>query len=280
MNHNLETFEEALRSAGRYSTAPENLRARPLGGFRAWWRFYIVGVLFTLLGRASSRLRSGFTQQAFSEMSFAIIRAAEDSGTEVSVEGAAELSAPGVMPCVFACNHSSLLETFQLPCILGAFCPLSIVAKRSLAKYPLFGRCLRAVDPILLDRKSARHDLVETLRQGGELLKSGRSVLLFPQGRRTDVFNPARFNSLGAKLAVAAGVPLVPVACKTDFARPGRVLKDFGPIDPLRPIRYAIGKPLPPTLPQRELQALSTGFISSTLASWGMAVENGESNEH
>lgn len=276
----LDSFEEALRSSGRYATPPENRRKRPMGGLRAWWRFYIGGVLRTLLGRAASRLRSGFTQRAFSEMSFAIVRAAEDAGAEVTVEGAFALAAPGAVPCVYVANHSSLLETFQLPGILGTFGPLSIVAKRSLSKYPLFGSCLLAVNPILLDRKSARQDLAETLKQGRELLAAGRSVLLFPQGRRSAFFDPKKFNSLGAKLAISAGVPLVPIACKTDFARPGRILKDFGPIDPTRPIRYAIGAPLSPSLPQHEMQEASTAFISSALSSWGMAPGQGEQNEH
>lgn len=264
----LGQFEEMLRGGG-YGTPPENRPARPLRrGFRAWWRFYVGGVLRTLLTNAASKLRRGFTPRLFSEMSFQIIRSVESTGATVTIEGLSGLVPLGDAPRVYVANHSSLLETFQLPCILNPFGSITIVAKRSLTKYPLFGSCLLAVDPILLDRKSARHDLAETLSQGKRHLASGRSVLLFPQGTRTQVFNPAKFNSLGAKLALAAGVPLVPIACKTDFAVPGRLVKDLGPIDPSRAVRYAVGAPLFPTLSQHELQAASAEFISKTLAAW------------
>ena len=264
----LEQFEEALRGGG-YETPEESRPAKALKqGFRAWWRFYIAGVLRTLLGKSAAELCRNPSQHAFSKVSFRTIVAAESTGAIISVEGTAALAAMGDAPRVYVANHSSLLETFHLPCILGSFGPLSIVAKRSLSRYPLFGKCLRAVDPILLDRKSARRDLAETLSQGRRILSSGRSILLFPQGTRTATFDPHKFNSLGAKLARDVGVPLVPIACKTDFAQPGRLIKDLGPIDPSRAVRYAIGPALDPTLPQAELQSASTNFIAGALESF------------
>lgn len=264
----LDQFETMLR-AGGYETLPECRPAHALPrGFRAWWRFYVSGVFGTILSREAADLRRDHTQRAFSAMSFRIIRSVESTGATVSVEGTANLSQGGAEPCVFVANHSSLLETFHLPCILGTFGPLTIVAKRSLSKYPLFGKCLKAVYPILLERKSARHDLAETLAQGKRHLENGRSVLLFPQGTRAAIFDPRKFNSLGAKLAREAGVPLVPIACKTDFAVPGRLVKDIGPIDPSKPVRYAIGPVLAPSLPQSELQKACTDFISQTLERW------------
>lgn len=264
----LDQFETMLRSGG-YETPAECRPPHPLPrGFRSWWRFYVSGVFGALLSGDAAALRRDHTQRAFSTLSFRIVKCVESTGATVGVEGTANLARSGAAPRVFVANHSSLLETFHLPCILGAFGPLTIVAKRSLSKYPLFGECLKAVHPILLERKSARHDLAETLSQGRRHLSDGRSVLLFPQGTRTAVFDPRKFNSLGAKLAREAGVALVPVACKTDFAVPGRLIKDLGPIDPSKTVRYAIGQELSPSLPQPELQKACTDFISQTLGRW------------
>lgn len=264
----LDAFEDALRHGG-YQTPPAPAGAVPMRrGFRAWWRFYVGGVLRALFSGLASRLRKECTARVFSELSFEIIKAVESTGATITVEGTGNIASLGDAPRVYVANHSSLLETFHLPCILNPFGPITVVAKRSLARYPIFGSCLRAVHPILLDRKNARKDLADTIEQGKAHLASGRSVLLFPQGTRSASFDPRKFNSLGAKLALAAGVPLVPVACKTDFAQPGRFIKDVGPIDPSRPVRYAIGKPLQPTLAQRELQEASASFISGALASW------------
>lgn len=265
----LRQFEDALRG-GEYRTPDDALRTPPLPrGFRAWWRFFGIGIGKTLLSDLSGSLKKGFSQATFSEMSLRTIQAIESTGAPVTVEGGARIAALGGRPCVFAANHMSLVETVNLPCILGTFGPVAIVAKRSLSRYPLFGACLKAVNPILLDRKNVRHDLSETLSQGKARLAEGRSVLLFPQGTRLAVFDPRKFNSLGAKLAREAGVPLVPVACKTDYAELGRLLKDFGPIDPSRPVKYALGPALDPALPQAELMARCTEFIVERLTSWG-----------
>lgn len=266
----LDQFEGTLRATGCYSTPPEALPARRLKrGLRAWWRFYVSGILRILLSKLADRQRAGYSQRVFSELSFETIRAVERTGAKVLVEGAGNIAALGDAPRVYVANHSSLLETFHLPCILNAFGSITIVAKRSLAGYPLFGRCLRSINPILLDRTNPRRDLHDTLEQGRAHIAGGRSVLLFPQGTRTAEFNPSKFNSLGAKLAIAAGVPLVPIACRTDFAEVGRLIKDLGPIDPSRDVRYSIGEPLPPTLPQRELQEKSASFIAGALKRGG-----------
>lgn len=264
----LNQFEEILQS-GSYTTPVELSPVRPLKcGLRAWWRFYVRGVGGILLSDAASRLRRNGDQRSFAEVTFMSIQAVESTGAIVYITGTENLKPLASRPRVYVANHSSLLETFNLPCILGAFGPLTIVAKRSLSRYPLFGACLRAVQPILLDRKSARKDLAATLSQGASHLAQGRSVLLFPQGTRTSDFNPRKFNSLGAKLAREAGVPLVPIACKTDFAQPGRFIRDLGPIDPSRSVHYAIGPVLAPSMSQSALQEASTSFIAQTLDSF------------
>lgn len=265
-----EQFEESLQNGG-YSSPQESLRRKPLPqGFRSWWRFYITGTIGTAAIGFLTALRGKFSPRTFAQMSFRLIRTVELSGASVEIYDTARLNAIKGKPCVFVGNHMSLVETFHLPAIVSAFCQTTIIAKSSLAKYPIFGQCLRAVKPILLDRKNPRKDLNETLSQGTERLKDGLSIILFPQGARTSVFDPKKFNSLGAKLARSAGVPIIPVACKTDYASCGKLFKDFGPIDPSKSVKYAIGPILDPnTLSQAELQEACTKFIANKLTEWG-----------
>lgn len=265
-----EQFEELLQNGG-YISKPNELRKKVLPkGFRSWWRFYIVGTLGTVIVGLKAIIKGDFTPKTFAKMSFRMIQTVEASGTSVEIYDTDKLNSIKGKPCVFVGNHMSLVETFHLPCIVSSFCKTTIIAKSSLAKYPFFGQCLRAVKPILLDRKNPRKDLNETLSQGTERLKSGLSIILFPQGARTTVFDPRKFNSLGAKLARSAGVPIIPVACKTDYASCGKILKDFGPIDPSKTVKYAIGPILDPnTLSQAELQDACTKFIAGKLTEWG-----------
>ena len=265
-------FHDTVLS-GNYTSPEDHLPAHPLRqGLRAWWRFYVSG-LAKALGKGLRVVRRGdFTLKLFSELAYDMTRAVESTGATVSFEGFDALRPLKGRPFVVVANHMSLVETMVLPAGVFAANDMTVVAKRSLTKYPVFGKILASCNPILLDRKNARKDLADTLEQGTALLKSGVTILLFPQGRRSEAFDPRKFNSLGAKLATRAGVPLVPVACKTDFARLGRLLKDFGPIDPSRSVRFACGPVLDPSLPQHELQERCTSHIASALSKWGMSI--------
>lgn len=269
----LEKFHEAVLS-GHYETPPDQRPERPLPtGLRSWWRFYVNGIGKAV--RIGTRvLRAGeFRQQLFCDLAYVVTSAVESTGAVVSFDGFDALVPYKGKPMVLVANHMSLVETMVLPCGIFAATEMTVIAKRSLTKYPAFGRILASCRPILLDRKNPRKDLADTLSQGTALLGEGISILLFPQGHRSETFSPGVFNSLGAKLAVRAGVPLVPIACRTDFARPGRLVKDFGAIDPSRPVRFACGPVIPPGTPQREMQERCIAHISSTLAGWGMPVE-------
>ncbi len=259
-----------LLQGGHYETLPENRPAKVLKrGFRAWWSFFAHGLLPTcVVGTKHILARRTLNQHFFSKLSLMIFRAVEKTGGTIVVENSSGLNKLNGRPCVYAANHMSLIETMLLPGIVGAFGTMTVVAKKSLSKYPLFGACLKSAKPILLERKNARQDLHETITQGKERLAEGISIIIFPQGARLLNFNPKKFNSLATKLAREAGVPLVPIACKTDYALPGKLLKDFGPIDPERPIKFSIGPILEPSLSQGEIQEQAITFIQNKLTEW------------
>lgn len=267
---NLKSFHETIRRDGRYVSPPDHRPPRPApAGAWSAWRFYVGGLGSVISHGARSARRGTFDDQSLARLSFILLRAAERLGATVTCEGFTPLATtPG--PFVFVANHMSLVETIMLPSTLMSFGPLSIVAKRSLTRYPWFGTVLCATQPILVSRHNARQDLHDVLTQGVEQLRRGRSILLFPQGTRAPCFDPRRFNTLGVKLAQRAGVTLVPVAVRTDFAVVGRWLRDFGPVDPSRPIRFTAGAPLPPTMPAREQHAACLRFITGMLSSWGL----------
>ncbi len=267
----LQQLNDLMR-AGDYFTLEENRPAKPMKcGLRSWFTFFSSVGKSALAGSRYKAIHGGFDQAFFSSLSLNIFNSIEKTGATITVENCAELSKLNGKPCIYAANHMSLIETFLLPGVCGAFSPVTVVAKKSLTKYPIFGECLRAARPILLERKNARKDLTETITQGKERVSEGISILLFPQGARTLNFNPKKFNSLASKLAREAEVPLVPIACKTDYALPGKLIKDFGPIAPARHIKLAIGPILQPTLSQSEMQDQCISFIQTKLNEWGAA---------
>jgi 1-acyl-sn-glycerol-3-phosphate acyltransferase len=266
-------FHNQMRTTGAYVTPAEIRPARAAkAGFITTWRYH-WGV-FRFLWRGSRLAHHGaFDSAAWMDVAFGIMQVAEKLGTVVTFENFAPCAAvPG--PVVYAANHMSELETYVLPAALMAYSKdgVGIVLKGSLRNYPVFGVTCRAINPIVVSRHNAREDLRQVLEQGKAQLAAGRSVLLFPQGTRSAVFNPAQFNSLATKLAQAAGVPLVPVALRTDMVGLGKVVRDFGVVDPERPVFFAAGNPIPAKTPAREMRQQCVEFITARLTAWGAPV--------
>ncbi len=267
----IEQLHEALRRDGRYET-PAALRPdKPLrAGVRTTLRFTWCSVGRVFVGARETR-RGTFDDAAWARIVHVAWREAERMGAVITCEGFGHVNAVRG-PVVYAANHMSMLETLILPMILLAHSPLSVVLKKSLLRYPVFGPPLALTRPIAVTRKNARNDLATVLREGRARLDDGRSVLLFPQATRRAVFDAAQFNSLGDKLARQAGVPLVPVALQTDFQGVGRVLKDFGRVDPSRPIRFAFGPALADGAGKGGRHRQCVAFIEECLRAWGLPV--------
>lgn len=263
-------FQQKVRS-GHYESAGD--RKQLPCGIRSWWLFYVSGLVRQIVNGLRAVRKDAFGYDELSMTAYGMVHAAESTGVEVTFDGFDSLRPLHGKPFVAVANHMSLVETMLLPAAILSYNDLSIVAKTSLSKYPGFGKLLRSIHTIFLDRKNPREDLARVLQRGAELLEEGKTVLLFPQGMRTEVFDPRKFNSLGAKLAKRAGVPLVPFACKTDFAQLGRIraFKDLGPIDPSRPIRFSAGPILDPaTTSQADIQTACLEHIVGSLRAWGM----------
>ncbi len=155
--------------------------------------------------------------------------------------------------------------------------PVTFIVKRSLTTMPIFGPIMRSRDPITVGRTNPREDMVTVMTEGTARLKAGTSVIVFPQATRYQVFRTDHFNSLGVKLAARAGVPVMPVAIKTDFWRPGSGwLKDFGPLDRRQTVHMEFGAPLAITGNGKEQHEAVVEFIRSRLVAWGGAVGSGE----
>ena len=169
----------------------------------------------------------------------------------------------------------STLETILLPFVLLEYGPFSTVVKASLAHLPFLEKAAAHMGLIPIGRTNPREDLMTIFNMGGERIAQGSSVLIFAQGRRQPVFARKGWSSIGTKLAEKAGVPVVPIAVKTDVmpTRPNGKgwLKDFGTVDPTKEIRLACGPVLKG--PSRETVRSSFDWIQAKLDAWGLPTE-------
>jgi 1-acyl-sn-glycerol-3-phosphate acyltransferase len=263
---NAEPAESGPPFPGRsYST--------PQGRATAWgrrlpsliFRLKVLGIIRDAGLRASSALYSG---AMWAQDSLRVLRALEESGCRLRIEGLDNIDrAQG--PCVFIANHMSTLETFVLPVLIQPRREVTFVVKESLLRTPYFRFVLQSREPIALSRNNPRRDLAAVLEGGEARLKNGRSIIIFPQSTRSLSLNPEQFNSIGVKLARRAGVPVVPVALRTDAWAAGLPpFRDFGPLHPERPVHVRFGEPFSVQGSGKAGQAAVYGFIEACLRQW------------
>ena len=138
-------------------------------------------------------------------------------------------------PVVFLSNHQSAWETLALRYILP---PHSVVIKRELLYFPIWGWSLLTLKSIVINRKSQRAALRALLEQGTRYLNEGLSVLIFPEGTRTAPGELRKFSIGGAMLAHKSGYPVIPVAHNAGdfwlrysfFKYPGVIKVKIGPV--------------------------------------------------
>lgn len=239
-------------------------------------RHFPTPVFYTKLLRAvfhASHLAQNnrYDAAAWHSSSLAVLRSLESVGVQIDITGLSSLHEIDG-PCVLVANHMSTLETIVLPGIVQPYKDVTFIVKRGIVEYPVFKHIMLARDPIVVDRESARADLERVLDQGPRLLQSGRSIVVFPQTTRTLTFDPAHFNTIGVKLARQAGVPIVPIAVRSDAWSIGRFVKEFGRINPALPVHFAFGEAIPVSGRGTDAHHAATDFIRARLDAWGCAV--------
>jgi 1-acyl-sn-glycerol-3-phosphate acyltransferase len=146
--------------------------------------------------------------------------------------------------------------------------PVTFVIKESLLTYPVFQHIMRSRDPVAVTRNNPRQDLKIVLEEGEDRLSRGVSIIVFPQTTRTNTFDPAQMSSIGVKLAKKAGVPVVPLALKTDAWMNGKYIKDFGRLNVMKQVFFAFGPRLEVVGKGNEELRVVTDFIGAKLLGW------------
>ena len=154
-------------------------------------------------------------------------------GLTFEVEGMEHINPQ--QPVIFLSNHQSAWETLALRYILP---PHSVVIKRELLLFPIWGWSLLTLKSIVINRKNQRASLCSLLEQGTGYLKEGLSVLIFPEGTRAGAREMLKFNVGGAMLAHKTGYPVIPVAHNAGdywprysfFKYPGVIKVKIGPV--------------------------------------------------
>lgn len=111
-------------------------------------------------------------------------------------------------PYVVVSNHQSLGD---IPVVSILPWEMKWVGKKSLFEVPVLGWLMRLAEDIPVDRDSPQSRAAVLLR-GKRALAAGCSVMFFPEGTRSKDGRVKRFYDGAFRLAIEAGVPVLPVA--------------------------------------------------------------------
>lgn len=159
------------------------------------------------------------------------------AGVRVQVFSAERLSEPRAR--VVVANHASLFDILVLASQLTV--PYSWVMKKELSRIFFFGAAVRAAGHVTIDRGNSERAIRSLDRAMARLTSEPLTVVIFPEGSRTETGELQPFKRGAFVLAIRAGVEVVPAAIEGSFGvKPKGLLR-------VRPgtVKVRFGKPIP-----------------------------------
>jgi 1-acyl-sn-glycerol-3-phosphate acyltransferase len=114
----------------------------------------------------------------------------------------------------FVSNHCGFFDIV----ILLAFCgrPFGFIAKKELLYVPFMNAWVYMLGGLFIDRGNVRN-AIKTINKGVQRIKSGGSMIIFPEGTRSKGRGLLPFHPGSLKLATQAGAVIVPVAIEGSY---------------------------------------------------------------
>lgn len=166
-------------------------------------------------------------------------------GLSVEVRGLEHLP-PG--PCLIAAKHHAMLDTIApfdwLP-------DPAYVLKRELMRLPFYGWYAGKTEQIPIDREGNARTLRALMHAARDRLEDGRSVVIFPEGTRSEPGAAPDYKPGVAALYRDLGVPCVPMATNSGLYWPAH-----GVVRRPGVAVYELLEPIPPGMKRASFMAL------------------------
>lgn len=146
----------------------------------------------------------------------------------------------------YAGKHQSLYEPLELALELGA---PAVIMRREFAKIPVWGWAAKRYGVIMVDRAASSRALRDLMREAEVARKTGRSVMIFPEGTRVKPGEQPPLKSGFAGLYKMLDLPVVPIATDVGLLWPKGGWKRAGVAT------FRFGDPIAPGLPRAEIEA-------------------------
>jgi putative phosphoserine phosphatase / 1-acylglycerol-3-phosphate O-acyltransferase len=146
------------------------------------------------------------------------------TGVNLNVLGKENLTAQ--RPAVFIFNHRNQVD----PMIAGRLVSdnFTSVGKKELESDPIVGTIGKIMDAAFIDRDDPKK-AVEGLKKVEELARKGLSILIAPEGTRLDTTEVGPFKKGPFRIAMSAGIPIVPIVIRNAEVIAARDSSTFNP---------------------------------------------------
>lgn len=112
-------------------------------------------------------------------------------------------------PCIIVANHQGVWESLFIQTLV---IPSASIIKKELLYIPFFGWGLAQMKPITINRAHKFSSLKKVINKGSEKLNHGVSIIIFPEGTRSDPINGInKFNNSYIKLAHENNCQIIPI---------------------------------------------------------------------
>ncbi len=154
---------------------------------------------------ASGNLRRGMDMMmsTYADLSNAL------TGVEVQIEGEEYLWSH--RPAVFIFNHQSGIDSLLMARLVRR--DVVGVAKEEVKDMPVFGQLAQLAGTVFVQRGD-REKAVESLHSAEEAVRQGLSIMIAPEGTRSATKRLGAFKKGAFRMAMATGVPIVPIVLK------------------------------------------------------------------
>jgi 1-acyl-sn-glycerol-3-phosphate acyltransferase len=186
---------------------------RTIVWFIYFWLYLLV--LIPGLLKANRLQRQGrieehdaYTSKQVGRWARSLLKAA---GAKVTVRGMEHMPQGAA---VFVSNHQG---NFDIPIMLGHIgTPKALMSKIEISKLPLIRDWMKHLRCIFVDRSNVRQAM-NSLNDAAKLVESGYSIVIFPEGTRSQSDELGEFKPGAFRIAAKSGAPIVPIRIQGSY---------------------------------------------------------------
>lgn len=158
-------------------------------------------------------------------------------GIHYKIIGLENMNAMLNEPVILLAKHQSAWETIAFMALFPK--QLCYVFKRELLFVPFFGWALGMLRMIHINRSKSTAASNSIAKQGKKYLAQGCWIIIHPEGTRTPIGKHLPYRKGGARLAVATGAQVIPIAHNAGHVWPRNSFLKFPGV-----VTVSIGKPI------------------------------------